>query len=49
MPREVETQDAEWWRRGTRDTVPPAEVGAHGPIAQGSTWITSDALLEIEQ
>jgi hypothetical protein len=46
---EAEPRDAIWSRRGAPNTIPPAEVGAHGPIAQGSIWIAGDTLLEMEQ
>ena len=36
-------------RPGARDTIPPTEVGVHGPIAHGSMRIAGDALLEVKQ
>jgi len=46
---QLEPQDAPWLLQGALDTIPVAELGPRGPIAQGSIRIDGDALLEVEQ
>lgn len=48
--REDESRDTIWSRRSTAvDSIPPTEVGAVGPIFQGSVGVIGDALLEVKQ
>jgi len=46
---QLKPRDAPWLLQGALDTIPVAEVGPGGPIAQGSVWIIGDAQLEVEQ